>query len=170
MPFKLTEDLRSIALNLALRGRPLKEIREAIGCSERQFLDLKTNDTTFAVEFSRARQEGLEEQADSLLTIHEIEPDVQKARLISDNTKWLLAKRKPETYGDRIDLNVNQTVDIGGALAEAKRRALPLPHTENIRDVESLNESGFTENKQTDQSSVVDESNAQLNSIDNLFD
>lgn len=67
--------------------------------------------------------------ADGLMTVADEVQDVQRARLKSDNAKWLLAKRKPSVYGDKVDIHVTQTIDITGALSEAKKRAL------NIRDV-----------------------------------
>lgn len=35
---------------------------------------------------------------------------------------WAASKMKPDKYGDRIDVNLNQTLDIRGALDEAKNR------------------------------------------------
>jgi hypothetical protein len=47
------------------------------------------------------------------------------ARVISDNIKWLLEKRKPKEYGQRVDVNVNLSADnaIVEALARGRDRA-----------------------------------------------
>jgi len=48
---------------------------------------------------------------------------VDRARLMSDNRKWAASRLNPKVYGDRVDVNMNQTIDIGANLAEARGRA-----------------------------------------------
>lgn len=141
------------ALNLASSGKPLKLIQAALGVSARDFWAIKHLFPDLYQELSSARHDGLENLADDLMTIADDEPDVQRARLKSDNTKWLLSKRKPEVYGDRIDLNVNNTVDLQGAIAAAKARVL-LPQSDQDKinasqaiDVTSTNIDATTGNK-----------------------
>lgn len=136
----LTEDQKKKAIQMAAEGRTLKSIREELNINNFAFYEFRLANPSFSNELARARQEGLEELGDSLLSIPVEEQDVQRARIRSENIRWLLSKRKPETYGDRLDLNVNQTVDIGTALAEAKKRALPQSYqpesqVEQVRDV-----------------------------------
>lgn len=72
-----------------------------------------------------ARDEGSDSLADSLLTIFDNTPDrvdVERARAQSDNIKWLLSKRHAQKYGDRLEVSVNATIDIGSALADARAR------------------------------------------------
>ena len=128
-PTVYTEEQLKIAIELAVEGKPLKEIIDAMFTNEYDFWHYKINFPEFSNKFENARQEGLEHLADQLIKIDETYTDVQRARLKSDNYKWLLSKRKPMTYGDRIDVNVNQTVDISMALNEAKER------TKSLRDV-----------------------------------
>jgi terminase small subunit-like protein len=80
--------------------------------------------------------EGLEQLADSLLTVADEYDDVQRGRLKSENIRWILSKRKPLTYGDRLEVNLTQTVDIGAALLEAKSRAA-LPASYPLQFIES---------------------------------
>lgn len=162
---KLNDDQKNTAVELALKGSRLKEIRDAIGVSVGQFQSVLESDISFAARFARARATGHDEKAETLLTIPDEEPDVQKARLKSDNVKWFLAKLKPETYGDRIDLNVNQTVDIGGALADARARLLPTQQTEQIKDVQPLVDSSINQETTTGLESVP-----LPKSIDDLID
>lgn len=37
--------------------------------------------------------------------------------------KWTASKLSPRTFGDKLDITVEQRVDLAGALAEAKERA-----------------------------------------------
>lgn len=121
---KVTIDNRTLdrVIEMALDGKHIKEILETIGLSHHKFWLYRKQNLSFADKFDQARQEAIERYTDDLLNIHEKEPDVQRARLISDNIKWIASKRKPTIYGDRIDVNVNQTVDISGALKEARQR------------------------------------------------
>lgn len=124
---RLTLEQQKLAINLAQQGKTIKEIREELNISPHHFNKMREEDPLFGQNFARARQEGLEELADNLLEIAKTEPDVQRARLHSENIRWILSKRKPETYGDKLDLSVTTTVDLGGALNEARNRALLKP-------------------------------------------
>lgn len=129
-PPEYTAEQITTAINLAAEGRPLRIIIDALCTSEVAFWNYKQHNPDFLIKFEQARQEGLEHLADELITIADDNLDVQRSRLKSDNYKWLLSKRKPAVYGDKIDINVNQTIDIGSALKEARSRALPQTSTD----------------------------------------
>lgn len=122
--YLLTEPQKKRAIQLALDNKKISEIIAELGVTQYRFWKCKKADPNFEIDFNSARTDAMDDLTDELLTVHDDEPDVQRARLKSDNIKWVAAKRSPKTYGDRIDLNVNQTVDIGGALKEARARAL----------------------------------------------
>lgn len=152
---RLTAEQKQIAIGLASQGKTLAEIRDAIGISQQEFWEYRQENSDFAEAFARARQEGLEELADGLLTITEEEHDVQKARLRSENVRWLLSKRKPHVYGDRIDLNVNQTIDINAALFEARQRAaLPMSYQRPTLEGEAIEIKGQIEGATADSQSA----------------
>lgn len=108
-------------------------------------------DTVFGSDCSRALELGFEIQADSLHTIADDYHDVQKARLKSDNLKWILARRVPHKYGDRLDINLNQTVDITGALLEARNRS-----TLSLHDPNNIDDAQLVETKSLSDSSASD--------------
>ena len=65
----------------------------------------------FAVRYARAREHVYEQMAEEIVAISDDpcmfdgKPDnvlVQRARLMSDNRKWLLSKMLPKQYGDRV--------------------------------------------------------------------
>jgi hypothetical protein len=134
-----TDEQLEKTIELASKGEPLKRIiDEAILGSEYLFWLYRQHYPDFNNTFEQARQEGLEHLADGLITAHEEHHDVQRARLKSDNAKWLLSKRKPSIYGDKVDIHVSQTIDISAALMEARSRALPPPDTDgHVIDVPS---------------------------------
>lgn len=123
-PPEYTEEQLDAAIQMASKGEPLKRIiDECLLESEYKFWLFRQHYHEFANTFEQARQEGLEHLADGLITAHDDYVDVQRARLKSDNAKWLLSKRKPEIYGDKVDIHVSQTIDITAALTEARARA-----------------------------------------------
>jgi hypothetical protein len=120
----LTEEQVARAIELASAGEPLRIIINEILLNEYEFFIYKQNNPSFSKKFEQARQEGLEHIADGLITIADDYADVQRGRLKSENARWLLSKRKPSVYGDKVDIHVSQTIDISSALNEAKARAM----------------------------------------------
>lgn len=153
----LSEAQKKRAIDLARLGLTLKKIREDIGVDHNTWYAAIDADVCFKDSVAQARSEGLEERADDLMDITEIEPDIMKARLISDNTKWLLARLKPATYGDKMTLDVNQTVDIGGALREARARALPVSDQTDATQTDVVELPRLSARDVTDSVSVANE-------------
>lgn len=60
--------------------------------------------------------------AERVLDIPDEEPDVQRARLKSDNIKWYVAKINPRKYGDSLNVNVTEEVSLRDAMAAARER------------------------------------------------
>lgn len=90
--------------------------------------------------FDDALQEGYDTMAELLLEIDR-DPlygnnDPKMAKVISDNIKWFLARRRPKEYGDRMDVNVTVTADkeIIAALRASQSRVSAIEH-QRIIDV-----------------------------------
>jgi len=134
---KLTKEQKERAIELLSDGLgPLKTCRE-LGVTHKEYFETISEDSIFEMAVARAQSIGFDVMADSLLEMNEHYGDVQRARLQSDNIKFILAKRKPQVYGDRIDINMTQTIDISAARAEALRRALPLRDSTNPQSIET---------------------------------
>ena len=86
--------------------------------------------------------------------IVDAEVDVQRARLKCDNLKWAAARIDPDKWGDRLNLDINQTVDIGGALADAMKRSRLICDPQNEIEVESTVIKQVSDNSATDCESV----------------
>jgi hypothetical protein len=84
-----------------------------------------------------ARDVQTESLADKLLhATDDLTPAmVGVARLQSENVRWLLSKWN-RRYGDKLDVNVEHTVNIAGALAEARARLLPMRCQDDADDAE----------------------------------
>ncbi len=127
-PIVVTEEMKTIAIGMAIDGRTIKEIAVKLGMSSAQFWKSRQQSPEWGIVFAQAREEGINNMVDKLDNIHETYHDVNRSRLASDNIKWKASKINARVYGDKLDVNINQTVDIGGALADARKRADALTH------------------------------------------
>ena len=129
----LTTAQKDRAIELAYAGQMQIKICEAIGCTQKDIDRAADSDLIFQTAYARALDRGLDGLGDSLVTICEDESiPAHVLRQKSDNIKWLLARRASKRYGDRLDINVTQQVDIGGALIEARKRSHLLPSSNHV--------------------------------------
>ena len=143
----LTPEQKAQAIDMAEEGATLKAIARHLGVDVRHISKARKQDLIFDTDLARARDLGIEIQADDLLEVDSEEnagKDVQLIRLKSDNVKWLIARRAPKRYGDRLEVNLNQTVDLSGALIEARKRA-PLLSVRNHESLPSVQDTEYTE-------------------------
>lgn len=101
---------------------PLITALERLKLSHTAFYEYLDSVPLVAAAYARAKDLVIETYAQELVIIADTSVDSQKARNQIDVRKWLLSKIFPDKYGERIELNVNQTVDIRGALEESKAR------------------------------------------------
>ena len=90
----------------------------------------------FERSLAKAKFLSADALADQLLDIAEEIPDVHRARLKSENLKWYVSKLAPARYGERLDLNVTQQVDVGAALMAARAR-LVRPISDQLEEPET---------------------------------
>lgn len=106
-----------------ISGASIRKTLKKHGVTEYAFYKTIDSDPNLSKEYARAQQVRAELLADEIVEIADDATDSQKARNQIDVRKWYASKMQPHKYGERIDLNVNQTVDIGAALMEARQRA-----------------------------------------------
>lgn len=118
--------------------------------------------------YSRSQLARAELHADEIVDIADTETDPQRARNRIDARKWYASKIKPSMYGDRIDLNINQTVDIGEALRDARAR-VKLPH-HDLKHIESSQVIDVIELVKSIETDTESDANANpLESLDDIF-
>ena len=105
-------------------GRTAKSVAVELGFKHSLIFDTCEIDTVFRDRINRARVSGVDALVDDLQTVAENEPDVQRARLQCDNIKWIASKLQPNKYGDRIDVNVTNSIDLNQAMIEARKRMM----------------------------------------------
>jgi len=105
--------------------------------------------------FDDAEQRGHDALADVLLEIRDHHyygtTDPKEQRIISDNIKWFLARKRPSQYGDRLMVDHKVTLDRvivdalqrgmerAGNIIEGEYRVLPAPQpSANVIDLDAV--------------------------------
>lgn len=78
----------------------------------------------FAQLLSEARRAQSERIVAELLDPFKVDKDPQRARVLSDNRKWLAARLAPKVYGDKLEIEIESKVSIAAALDAGRERAL----------------------------------------------
>lgn len=121
----LTIEQKEKVLVLASEGAGLALLRGCVGLSASEFRRELRADPDFAAELAEARAHGYDELADTLLDIS-VNPDctLTEAKLLHlkhSNIKWLLSKRKPHDYGERMEVVNTGGPDLIRALLNRKK-------------------------------------------------
>lgn len=124
--------LKSKAMRMAeavandiLEGMSLREAVKRAGTNVHEFHAILAEDQKAAAHYARAQEFRADILADEIIHIADQDGDSGVTRNKIEARKWIASKLKPKTYGDRIDLNVSQTLDIAGTLALAQQRLRP---------------------------------------------
>lgn len=104
---------------------------------KQDFFNLVNSSAPLSDHYSRAQLAIGEIVVSELIEIADTEEDPQKARNRIDTRKWFAAKARPDKYGDRIDLNISQVVDIKDALTAAKLRTRNVSELENAQLIDT---------------------------------
>jgi len=109
----------------------------------RMFTKLVKEDTELALLADEAQQLGADTMADLLLSLDDpsnpyFTTDEKKQKIISDNLKWVLARRFNKKYGERVEIKQEITVShvITSQLEAARERSLLAAVEREVIDVE----------------------------------
>lgn len=164
-PEKLEAVLADVYEGHALSKSLLKH-----GVNRQTFYEYKKKNLECEGKYASARESRIELLVEQIIEIaDDASIDPNRARNMIAARQWYAGKLKPQTYGDRIDLNVTSTASITDALAAASARALayrgPAIEVES-QAVETISD----ESNQTTGSKPVDELNSKSrDDIDDLL-
>ena len=148
----LTVSPVNTVLRIILNGGSLKEATETAGITHQIFHRMLSSDREMAAAYARAVEIKGDILADQVIQIADGNGDPAKVRNQIQARQWLAAKLNKK-YSERIDLNVQQTIDIGSTLAEARARLIPIRDQSNIVDVEALDSIGAATDRARDKQS-----------------
>ncbi|RTL04981.1 hypothetical protein EKK58_09245 [Candidatus Dependentiae bacterium] len=116
------------AVELIAQGRTKTYACDEVGITVTVFDNTVKQYTELQELLVEAETRGYDTMADMLLTIDSrgiyAHSDPKMAKVISDNIKWLLERRKSKQYGQRVQVEHNITADraIINALSAGRRR------------------------------------------------
>lgn len=135
----VTDQSVSNVIEHVLNGATLKEAASRCGMTPSLFNYRLQSDREAAIAYARAVEIRADLLADEALTIADNENDAAKARNQIQVRQWLASKLYARRYGDRIDLNVTQTLDVTSTLAEARARRLrPVRDQYDVTDAQVI--------------------------------
>lgn len=108
----ILDDLFEVGLNEALKRRSIAPV------TFQRYLTLNQDRWN---SYAHAREFKADLLVDEMIKLADGE-DALVARNQIDIRKWIASKWQPKVYADRIDVNITETVDIRGALTEARQR------------------------------------------------
>lgn len=129
------------AIDLISQGNTLTEACDQSNLPISTLHNYIKRDENLHAMYVEADQRGSDAMADALVNIdnHRIhgQSDPKMAKVISDNIKWVLSKRKPKEYGDRVQVDHSVTVDVAITTAlDAARRRVPVADQSDVIDAE----------------------------------
>jgi hypothetical protein len=139
------------------QGKTLTQAFKDFGVSPQTFYTFRNENPFIAECLARAQDDYADLLVDSAIELSDNQPDVNRARIQVDIRKWAASKYKPHRYGDRIDMNVNGTLDFKAALEQREQALLLRRYPENVEDAQLVEPKQLTEQKPTDTESVAPE-------------
>jgi hypothetical protein len=119
-PSAYTPELAERVLELLADGLRWREIEAATGVSVRSIMRWAAERPSFDRDLAAAKSAAAEHWATvDTLSQHS---DPQRARVAAEQAKWLAARWAPGAYGDKVSIAVEHTLDIAGALNDARQR------------------------------------------------
>jgi hypothetical protein len=151
---EISKDILDAILNDIASGKPIKASIE-LYCGYWEFMKYLNSHPDAENEYATAQLAKAEAAVDEIFDIADTELDPHRARVRTEIRKWYGEKINSKKYGNRVDVNLNQRVDMSAALVDARNRALA------IRDLSGTIDAQVLETKQ-----IVDDSLGDSESLD----
>jgi hypothetical protein len=127
---ELSEEEQELALVMCIDRKSFTAIARALDFpNDMAFVRYRKAHPSFDTALKTARGDRCEYLEDDLLAVADGGYDGKVARVKMDSICKLLAFSNPGKYGQRVDVNVTQSLDLSGVLAAANAR-LPAPERE----------------------------------------
>lgn len=100
-PTDYTDALGDEICSLIADGTSAKQTCDRVGISRPTLYRWLREHESFHSNYMRAREDAADTLADELMDIAETEEDVARAKVKIDARKWVAARMKPKSWGDR---------------------------------------------------------------------
>lgn len=100
-PTEFTRDVQDDFCASIAEGNSARSTCNKLGVSLQTICRHNREDEVFREQYARARDDAADSLVDEMREIEDSEKDVQRAKLKCDNRKWVAARMKPKSWGDR---------------------------------------------------------------------
>lgn len=100
-PSKYTEELGARICASIADGKSARQTCRDVSIDLTTLYKWLRDHEEFSKQYARAREDAADTLVDDLMEIAETEEDVQRAKLKIDARKWVAARMKPKSWGDR---------------------------------------------------------------------
>lgn len=122
-----------------MEGGFLKEALADENMAMKTFHRLLKSERELSRDYALAQEISADILVDEAIQIADSDDDPAKARNRIATRHWTAEKRNRMKYGERIELNVAQTISISAALGKAQERVLrPMRDLDNTEDAQVL--------------------------------
>jgi hypothetical protein len=138
MPLAHTEEEMLQVLEALAEGFLLMDVLEIQRINYGAFRRWRDRNPINRQRYMRALEDGTHVLADDTIRIardRNIEP--QRAKVLTDNIKFIVSKRNRKDYGDDPLVQIS-TIDMGSVLAQARERLRPASDQLDIEDVQAI--------------------------------
>ena len=120
---ELTLDILSDIIDMHEDGVSIGKAIQRFNIRPSHFYKMLLQSKNHALRYRSAQLAYSELIAGEVVDIADEDNDAQRANNRINARKWVASKYNATKFGDKLDLNMNQTVDVSSALKEAKERA-----------------------------------------------
>ena len=130
-------------ISYVAEGIGLAPAAQQTGISLQTFHEVISSVRELGVAYARVREmraDVLVDEARAAADDPDLDP--QRARNMMTIRQWIASKHNSRVYGERVDLNISQSISIGDTLSEARARTLlPVCYQTQMIDAQVLDES-----------------------------
>lgn len=132
----ITLDKVNQVIKLVAEGVTTTEALKIVHMDRTTLHEVIEGNPSLQASYSRAHVISNETRVEDLVAIAENPTiDPQRAKNIIEVRKWIASKINPRKYGDKIEVNVNQSVDISLALKQSIERVLSVTHENTTNQI-----------------------------------
>lgn len=139
---------------LLLDDISLRDAVKSVGVTLKTFHEWIGKDREAGVRYAQALELRADLLVDDAKALADGDGDPAKVRNQVEIRKWMATKQNSKRYGERIDLNVAQTIDISSTLLEARARLRPVSYLQDISDAQPREFIGVSEHGAHDKQSL----------------
>lgn len=135
----LDKNLLENIIRALLSSDSLIDVLNDHGTDYKEFYGSINQYPEFKEKYHQAREMRADIFVEQIPAIADSRDDPQRVRNMIEARKWYASKMRPQTYGERIDVNVNQSVDLRVAIDEARKRVKHVTsESSDIQDAEVI--------------------------------